>query len=363
MKYFSAFLLSLLALCQCVGQIARIDNQSTASYSESSEFTSQLGAYFEADKTIKVERYSLPVPKTGEEVATGPITLSVTVLDANARPVTDLIAKDFSVTLQEVDCKLDTVETVKHPLHVILLLDLSYSSGSLLRVMRENTKALIRRLSPESVVSVATFSLRLKFRAEKMRDKALAENEIEKIREFEDGTSLYDALTALAKNPALNGHDTVVVLLTDGIDTTSRGSIRDSLVRVEQAKATIYPVYLDSFTEYLKSRPKPSGKPSSSIVLGLGRVMNGPPEPTREDSEIGKMYLNDIASLSGGRPVVASYVDGEAPFGLEQEMSSKYLLTCSPSTKYHLNQRLRVKVRVGRSGLLVLTRSNFVVSK
>lgn len=351
------------ASCLCFGQTSTDQSRSSSSFSDSIEFSSQIGAHFSTDKKRKVEGYSFPQLKVGEEVETGPITLSVSVLDANARPVSDLTARDFSMNVEGLECRLTTVEKVINPAHVIFLLDRSVSSGDLLKVMRDNAKALMRDLAPDSIVSVATFSSSLKFKIQKTRDKVLAAKELDDIRDFEDGTSLYDALRKLAKDPALNGNGTVIVLLTDGIDTTSRDSIAESFAAVERARSTIYPVYLDSYTAYLKSRPATGRKPGSTVVPGFGRVLLGPPEPSQEESEIGRMYLNDVASLSAGRPVAASYLNDSAPFNLGNELSSRHQVTCSPSAKYRLNQRLRVKVRVARSGLVVLARSNFVVSK
>jgi VWFA-related protein len=364
MRFFGFAIVAFFAFCQCVGQTAKVESPSTMAFSESIEFRSQVGAYlFKSGKKIKIESYTLPQLKFGEETATGPITTAVSVLDRNARPVTDLTAKDFSLIVDGVVCKLETVEKLGEYLHVIFLLDRSPSSGELLKVMRDNAKTLLRNLPPDSVVSIATLGLKLKFKREPTKDRILIEKEIDKIKDFEDGTSLYDALKSLARDPRANAKNTAIVLITDGIDTTSGTSIGASFGSLESAKAAIYPVYLDSYTAYLKSRPNLGvAKPGSTIVPGLGRVLFGHPEPSQEDADMGRMYLNDLASLSGGRPVVASHVENLAPFDLGQELSSKYLITFSPSARY-INQRLHLRVRVARPNLTVLTRSNLLVSK
>jgi hypothetical protein len=355
MKYFSAAILTLITFGQCLGQ-----SVATQAFSESPDFNSQVGSYFLTSRKKKnVKSYSLPNLELGEETTANSATISVSVLGGNGNPVNGLRASDFSVTVDGIEAKLQTVEKPNRPPQVIFLLDKSPSSGIVDRVVTENAKALVRGLPPDSVVSLASFSGEFHFKKDQM-DTTSAEKEIDNLKDYGNGTSLYDAVVKLGRNPLTMTPDTAIVLVTDGIDTTSTESIARSFGSVEKARAPVYPVYIGSYNTSPASQS--STKKGSTIVPGLGRVTIGPPIHSHEEVELGKMYLNDLAALSGGRPALAS-TDSTAPFNLGQELSSRFLVTFSLPGKYRLNQRLRIKVKVARPNLVVLSRGTYVVSK
>jgi hypothetical protein len=88
------------------------------------------------------------------------------------------------------------------------------------------------------------------------------------------GTTMYDALVLAAH--ALQGESSagrVVVLITDGQETTSKATLRDAITAVRQARAIVYPITIKDTTF--------TPRPLRALALGTGGEMfvAGPNDP------------------------------------------------------------------------------------
>jgi hypothetical protein len=158
-----------------------------------------------------------------------------------------------------------------------------------------------------------------------------------------------------------------VLILTDGVDTTSRKTkYPEALVAAEKTDATVFPIYLDTFTAAPRVRVR--GTNIGSLPWDLQQVLNSARFSLPGDSEaeyaLGRLYLNDLVYLSGGRAVDAKLLlEGKAKVAtnIADELRQQYYVTFMPVGSAYLGQRKHIKVRVDRPNLAVIARGSYVV--
>ena len=170
--------------------------------------------------------------------------------------------------------------------------------------------------------------------------------------DFGGGTSLYDAVDfTLAKR--LNGIQgrKAIVLFTDGVDTASSKSNYDqTLALAEESDSLIFPIYYDTFEK------------TRADQLGVW----GPPAPgtTAREYAVGKRYLEELASYTGGRVFQPESTPGglqNAFEGIAEELRRQYNIGYIPKTDGKPGQRKQIKVRVNRPNLVLRARDSYIV--
>jgi VWFA-related protein len=287
------------------------------------------------------------------------ITIPVSVFDSNGRFVTNLKQSDFKVFVDGQEQEILSVDKHDQPVTVVLLIDISPSTAYKIEEIQNYTLAIVEKLKPDDKVMVIAFNEQTKLLADSTTDREIISKAVRKLK-FGDGTSLYEAVkTTFNKYVNQISGKKAVILLTDGVDTTSRTvGYADSLLAVEKKDTSVFPIYFDTFaTAQLPS--KTSRIPFPIQDLFRNRPMQG---TTADEYEIGKMYLNDISSLSGGRPYAVKDITDtrvENVNNISAELRLQYQIRFrSPS--FTTGQRKQITVRINRPNLLVQARGSLI---
>lgn len=185
------------------------------------------------------------------------VNLNIKVVDPSGRPVPKLKREDFVVLEDNVPQEVTYFEPVAAPVNLLVLLDLSGSIGSKLKVMKKAAKKFVDSLGREDRVAVATFTTRFEAVSDFTTDRDKLKKGIDRIVNPGGDTALYDATwDALDSLRAITDARSALVILSDGVDSAfipdEKGSSRgfDELMsRVEEEGATIYPIYFDTEPE------------------------------------------------------------------------------------------------------------------
>ena len=140
------------------------------------------------------------------------------------------------------------------PFNLLLLMDVSGSTGAYLKMMKHAAIEFTRQIKPGDRVAVATFNSRVKLVQEFTDDLDKAEHAIKRMRSG-GGTAFYDALmTGVTQYmDGVQGRSAIVVF-TDGIDNRldgmpesgSRTSFDDLYRRVQETDMIIYTIFLNT---------------------------------------------------------------------------------------------------------------------
>jgi VWFA-related protein len=289
------------------------------------------------------------------------VTLPVSVFDMRGGFITGLQKSDFKVFVDDRECNVDAVETKDQPLNIILLIDTSPSAYFQIKDLQNYALAVVDQLRPQDKVMVVQFNIGMKAMTELGNDHKVITKAIGNIKS-DDGTSLYDAINEVfsEKLNTIAGRKALIIL-TDGVDTTSEKSDYEKSLKVaEKSNTTIYALYFDTYQQSIGlSRINRLPVQLQGMVPGPGRGA------TQAEYENGKRYLNDLINLSGGRAIRAETpAKGQKanPSKIAREIELQYYVTFRLPQPTYIGERKQLKVRVDRPGLAVLTRGSYVAT-
>jgi len=272
------------------------------------------------------------------------VVFSATAVDGKGRPVTDLRREDFRI-LEE-----GRAQPIAHfhggrglAARILLLVDASGSMSEEQKVANARWAAarILEALSPEDQVAVAGFDSRYWGVVAFTRDREAVRKGIESITPF-GSTALHDALDKGARDIASHGEGRrAVVILTDGIDTSSQRTPDEVIARSRALDVPIYAVSVVS----------PLDDPGSSSFLG---------KKDAGEAAAATEMLARYAELSGG---TAFRVSNPAALRLAAdriagELKHQYRLGWDPPSGP--SRFRRVVVQSTRKGVTVRTRSGYV---
>jgi Ca-activated chloride channel homolog len=234
------------------------------------------------------------------------VRLLVTARDATGAPVTTLNQDDFEVHDSGVQQKIAVFERkTSLPLSVALLIDTSGSTQIDLHYEVESVLRFIPMLlnagNPQDAFSLFSFNWRTSMDVDFTRSLKRAEKALHGLH-GEGGTSLYDAIYLASDSLAAREGRHVMVIVTDGGDTTSYKKFGDALQAAQQADVVLYPILV------------------VPISNDAGRNIGG------------EHALTTLASSTGGRifyPEGFEHVD-EALADILRELRTQYLLGFYP---------------------------------
>jgi VWFA-related protein len=380
MKIFSSaalflFLTALFASAQTQDSIA-IQSTSPVNYSESVSYEPRK---FFPDEKSKPKKERKPEKKkalaanesTKSTASFLPkdeaITIPVSVFNAKGEFVENLKQSDFKIFADGKEQEILSIGKLAEPVNVVLLIDTSPSTANKIEQIQNYALATVERLKPEDKVMVIEFNVKTRVLAELTSDRQVIANAVRKAK-FGDGTALYEAVNSTFDKyiRRIQGR-TAVILLTDGVDTTSyRSNYADSLLTVEKMNASVFPIYFDTFSDIGKITKK-----TRIIALGAGSNLPFPVSAgqtqgsTVADYELGKLYLIDISIVSGGRSRVVKDITNTRAENVDNiggEMRVQYQVTFRP-TEFSNGQRKQIRVRVNRPNLRIQARGSLIAGK
>jgi VWFA-related protein len=157
------------------------------------------------------------------------VRLNVGVVDQKGRPITSLSRENFTVYEDGIKQNIISFEPTVTPFSVVMILDMSGSTLGFRETIRQSASRFVDALAPEDRVAVIEFydkvNLRNDFTTDrkKIADSIVAANGRGK-------TQLYKALDkALEKLAGEGKRRKAVIVLTDGVDTSTRDDDRSFL--------------------------------------------------------------------------------------------------------------------------------------
>ncbi|MFN7931336.1 MAG: VWA domain-containing protein, partial [Blastocatellia bacterium] len=265
----------------------------------------------ETEETIKVDTALISVP--------------VRVLDKDSKYVPDLTKKDFKVFEGGTEQEIENFSAVEEPFHVVLLLDMSGSTHFKAEEIQDAALAFIEQLRPQDRVLVASFESAVYVDADFTNDRARLTKAILRTRSG-GSTRLYDAVD-LALTERLNRIQgrKAIVLFSDGVDTASKGATMvGNLSKIEESNALVYSIRYDTL-------------PDMAPLIQNNRISPVPPQTgvsvrgmnVKEMYERAKMYMNELATRSGGRSYEATTLtDAKTAFAnIAEELRRQYWLS------------------------------------
>ena len=279
------------------------------------------------------------------------VVIPVSVLDRMGAPVSNLSREAFTVFVDGTAVAVEGFEKPTSLPNVVLLLDMSPSTFKRIEDIRAKARDFVLALPAGTKVMVAEFHSQMNIRSQLTDDRDQIQKAISNTQ-VGDGTSLYTAMQTLSGKvlPSIPGR-TVVVLFTDGVDTTSTsGTYKSSVLEVGSTDASIYPVYYDTSVDANLRPPRPRLDP---FLFPPGTIpTRGIAGMSEREYERGREYLEDLAAVSGGRLLSASKFEASMK-SLAAELASKIYLRISIADA---DSRRSVRVRVNRPSLKVISR-------
>ena len=266
------------------------------------------------------------------------VTLPVTVKDRNGAPLGDLNPGDFEVFEGGAARELAVFERrTNRPLSVVLMLDTSLSTAIELRYERDAASRFLSNLlgpasEPGDRAAVFSFSADVNVLQYFTRDRKALERALGRVRP-ETGTSVYDAVRLASRELARRQGRRVIVMITDGGDTTSHWRFADAMRAAHDSEVAIYPL----------------------IVL--------PIQSDAGRNRGGEHALITLAEKTGGETFVqhgTTNLDGA--FGeILRNLRTQYLLGFYPLLEgIHRKEVFRtIEIRVKHEGAAVFARSGY----
>jgi len=312
------------------------------------------------------------------KVETNLVTMPVSVLDRDGRFITGLQQKDFQIFENGVQQRLEYFQSVEQPFTVILMIDVSPSTQYRIDEIHDAAIAFVNQLRPADRVMVMAFDERVHVLSPVTNNRNVLRNAILQAN-FGDGTGLYEAVD-YAMNQELSRIQgrKAIVLFTDGVDTTSRrANYQSTVAKAEELDALIYPIRYNTSDYMMGGGGTGGGNTQTGGTLGKilgaiitggtvrvgGRNTGGNTGGTRQEYEIAKRYLEDLARKSGGRNFEADTTNNltSAFSGIAEELRRQYSVGYYPEKVGQKGERKQIRIRVMRPNLVVRAKTSYVV--
>jgi len=286
------------------------------------------------------------------------LKIPVVVYDKSGKPLKDLKAEDFKVFADNTEQEIVSIESPKTKRNFMVVIDtspsFSYSDDNLKRFVGEMVKAL----KSDDTMQLVRFNQQPEILNEPTNDTKILQKAIKRLK-MGDGTSLYDSMQIIYRKYLVSATEKpIIILITDGVDTTSqRSDYYSSLIIAEENDAVVYPLYYDTYQDF-QSR-------QSRITFPVP----GLPYPRRssqlekDEYTLGRYYLEDLAELSGGKTYSIekfSEIKQQDFENLFEIISPIYYLSIKQPANEQAGQRKQLKVRVNRPNLNIQARGSYI---
>lgn len=261
------------------------------------------------------------------------VPIYATVIDSGGRLVPDLTQDDFTVFDNGKPAEVALFSSDPQPFTAVVMLDTSASMTANLKLLNRAAEQFLLRLLPVDRAQVGAFNDKIQLSGTFTNDRDALIAALNDLY-FGNPTRLNDAIAAsLDALKSVDGRR-VILVFTDGEDTSSRERFGTVLDRARDEEVMVYSIGLES--EYFN---------------GLRTVRS---RPSRD--------LRKISEETGGGYFELQQTDELGPaFGrVAQELRSQYLIGFTPSAldgKVH-----KLEVRTRKPGMTVRARKSFLAS-
>ncbi len=352
--------LTLVILCSFVfmaAQSGRVKN-----YSESSPSSEDPKP--EIDSPEKSLDFKQQPQNSDDEILinTNLVIISSRITTRKGKIVSDLKQEEFKIFENNKEQEIAYFSNADEPFTVALLLDMSYSSVFKLDEIRNAALTFTRQLRAKDKVLVVAFDEKVRVLCEPTNDPKILRLAIEgtKIR---SGTSIYNAVdTVLSEKFTEIVGRKAIVLLSDGVDTTSQNiSASNLLHKFDAVDVLVYPIQYDTFGDVQKTNKDNTqiyyDDDDRPIILAKKEIGE-----READYNKANRFLKDISNQTGGRVFqVSSKSNLQNAFStIADELRKIYSLGYYPEGGKKIGETYNLRVRVYRPDLTVRNRDSFV---
>ena len=190
------------------------------------------------------------------------VPLFATVTDGQNRLVPDLTKDDFQVLDNDKPQTLVVFDSQSQPISVVVMLDTSGSMTGSIKLLKTAAEEFINRLLPADKAAVGAFNDKIEVSSSFSSDRDALITEVKDL-DYGNGTRLYDAVAeGLNTLRGVEGRK-VVLVFTDGDDTSSRVGRGTVMDRARAEEVMIYAIGLQS--EYFDGQRMVRSKPDSGL--------------------------------------------------------------------------------------------------
>jgi len=336
---------------------------------------------------------TLPAPVSAPSGGRGPIfsvsarsvRVPVSVLDKQGQPVLGLKGADFTIAEDGHPQEVTFFSGERRPLRIALALDVSNSMAGKMREVSAALQHFIDLLEPEDEILVLTFSSDLHIEQDFTSDRDLLERVFSRLQPAA-GTALYDAaeeaIRRVAEGPA---ESKAVVLVTDGMDTSSQASFEDLRELARRSEVPVFSLGIGSDVGFRRMFDPSGGIRIPGRGPGRGRGWPGgggggwpgggggsgwpggrPRGPVGGEADFDARPLLDLAEDTGGRAAILKGLDHDRGTGdrLQEAVESiavtlrhRYLVGYEPQASKPGWRK--IKVEVDRSPVSVQARKGY----
>jgi len=323
-----------------------------------------------------VSRYDVAVPKedrheTAREpndndvirVETDLIMIPVKVATKNGRAVPDIRQEEFRVFENGEQQEIAYFSSDDTPFSVALLLDMSYSTVFKLQEIQNAAKQFISELKPNDRVMIVAFAEKARVLCDLTDNRTALRYAIEAAK-IESGTSLYDTMDDVLNHRLANASGRkAIVLLTDGVDTTSKkATFKSVLADLAESNVVVYPIRYSTYDDVQKNRRKDAEVRYDDDDRPYV-VDSAPGKGERtEDYATADEFMSETADRTGGAVQrVSSRTNLAAAFSrIADELRKTYSLGYYPTSNRLPGSRNFIRVRVYRPDLVIRARETYL---
>jgi VWFA-related protein len=303
-------------------------------------------------------------------VNTTMVVLPVRVLDRHRQLVLALKRDQFRIYEDGVEQQIAYFEppsdlsdvggeSATGPLTIALMLDVSDSTQFKLQQIQNTAQAFVDQLRPGDRVTVIAFDKGFQFLSQATSDRTVLRAAISRLKSG-GGTSLYSALDAtITKLNSLGGRK-VIVLLTDGVDTSSKGVTADSTVRsAEQSYVSIYPIQYNTYGDFADN---PSRETYVAGEFGQTAHVTKAGEPVSEAYKRATLYLRLLADKTSGHFQFADSTKNliRSFSRIAEQLRQQYTIGYYPKNKSATPKPRKINVTVPMPQVTVETRKSYI---
>jgi Ca-activated chloride channel family protein len=264
------------------------------------------------------------------------VRVLATVKDTNGQLIGSLKKEDFTILDNGAPQQVAIFEHhTEQPLSVALLVDTSGSTAKDLKYEVDSVVRFLRALfsegNPKDAVALYSFNYQVLKHNHFTRNIGPLEHSL-RLLKGEAGTSLYDAIYLTAQDLQERDGRRVMIIVTDGGDTTSTKDFHSALQSAQLTDAVIYPILVVPITN------------------DAGRNVGG------------ENALTTLSLGTGGRVFVPSLGDAldRAFADIIQALRTQYLLAYYPqNVPLNKNRFHQLDIRLSQPGLRVSARSGY----
>ena len=173
------------------------------------------------------------------------VPVYATVTDDQDRLIPELVKDDFEILDNNVKQDITVFENQSLPITSIVMLDTSGSMTNSIKLVKAGAEQFLMRLLPQDKAQVGDFNDKIQFSGSFTSDR---DDLIAALKDIDFGypTRLFDAVDQCVDRLMDIDGRRVIVLLTDGEDTSSKKGQGEVLDRAREEEVMIYGIGLES---------------------------------------------------------------------------------------------------------------------